>query len=367
MSTNINTKSEIDKKKLDEQIQELQKIIDYEIKEYPVEVIVNKYLDGFENGTSELFVPFYQREFVWSETQQSRFIESLLLNLPIPYIFVADLSSDESDINNNEGRLEIVDGSQRIRTLVSFFENKLVLKGLSKLTEANGFKYCDLSIPRQKRFNRKTVRMIELTESTDDEARREIFDRLNSGGTEIKPMEQRRGVSEGEFLQLIEKCSKNELFVRICPISEVRKKLQEASELVLRYFAYCDQYLSFKKRVDEFLNQYLEEQNKKCTTESLQDYEDKFFNMLKFVEKYFTYGFKKDANNQSVPRIRFECIAVGVTLALEKKPDLIPKNIDVWINSDEFKIHTRSDASNSKPKVKARIEYVRDNLLGNKK
>ncbi|HFO9942988.1 TPA: DUF262 domain-containing protein, partial [Escherichia coli] len=61
---------------------------------------------------------------------------------------------------------------------------------------------------------------------------------------------------------------------------------------------------------------------------------------------------------------RFEALAVGATLALEEEPNLVPKNIDDWINSKEFITHTRSDASNSKPKVKARIEYVKNKLLG---
>lgn len=356
-------RTEDEKKALDDQIQGLQKIVDYEIREYPVEVIVDKFTTGLSEDAAELFIPDYQREFVWLKVQQSRFIESILLNLPIPYIFTADVSEGK-----NEGRLEIVDGSQRVRTLVAFMSDELRLIGLKKITKANGFVFSELSSPRQMRFKRKTLRMIELTESTDEEARREIFDRLNSGGTRIQPMEQRRGSKDGPFLALVEKCAESQLFAGLCPISAVRRKHQEPQELVLRYFAYCDQYKQFDKRVDEFLDDYLSSQNAILATNAAHEaaLTTQFERMLKFVSNHFPCGFQKDANNKSVPRIRFESIAVGVTLALREEPTLVPTNVNTWLQSAEFKLHTRSDASNSRPKVINRIHFVRDNLLGKK-
>lgn len=354
-------RSEDDKKVLDEQIQQLQKIVDYEIREYPVEVIVNKFIQGLEEDEAELFIPDYQREFIWKNRQQARFIESILLNLPIPYIFVADIGE-----GMREGRLEIVDGSQRVRTLVAFMQDALRLDGLKKLTAANGFTFSELSGPRQMRFKRKTLRMIELTETTDEEARREIFDRLNSGGTRIQPMEQRRGSLDGVFMSGIEQWAANGLFGQLCPVSEARRKLQEPQELVLRYFAYCDKYEQFNKRVDEFLDEYLKELNQTAAVDAsiINEKQTQFERMLVFVREHFGNGFKKDGNHNSVPRIRFEAIAVGVTLALREQPNLTPAPVFAWLESNEFKKHTRSDASNSRPKVINRIRYVRDHLLG---
>jgi hypothetical protein len=85
--------------------------------------------------------------------------------------------------------------------------------------------------------------------------------------------------------------------------------------------------------------------------------------MLDFVEKYFPNGFSKAKGHVKTPRIRFEAISVGVALALREKSNLEPKSIE-WLDSPEFKEYTTSDASNSKPKVIKRIEYVRDQLLG---
>lgn len=353
-------RTEHEQRTLDEQIQQLQKIVDYEIREYPVEILVDKFVTGLEVDEAELFIPDYQREFIWSKQQQSRFIESILLNLPIPYLFVADVHEGA-----REGRLEIVDGSQRIRTLVAFMQDKLRLGGLVKLDKANGFFFSEMSVPRQMRFKRKTLRTIELTESTDEEARREIFDRLNSGGTPIKPMEQRRGSMDGPFMKVLEECAALESFAQLCPVSAVKKKLQEPQELVLRYFAYCDQYAQFSKNVDGFLDDFLKQANEvlKQAPEKAADYRGQFETMLAFVAKHFPHGFKKDINNQSVPRIRFESIAIGATLALRANPELVPGNVSAWLESADFKRHTRSDASNSRPKLVNRIHFVRDSLL----
>lgn len=352
-------KTDQEKADLDVDIVELQKITDHEIREFPISVIVDKFQNGLDLDKAELFIPDYQREFVWNNIQKSRFIESLLLNLPIPYIFVADIGSGD-----NEGRLEIVDGSQRIRTLHQFVSNKFELAGLKKLTSANGFTYSDFTVPRKMRFDRKTIRMIELTEHCDEETRREIFDRLNTGGKKLTTMEQRQGSNDGPFLAFVNEISQDGLFQDICPLGDARKRRSEYPELVLRYFAYIEEYLEFRKSVDEFLTTYLIRKNKEFTQEDAFALDDKFHKMCDFVNTHIPNGFRKIPNATTVPRIRFEALAVGATLALEINPHLVPENVQDWINSDEFIKHTRSDASNSKPKVKARIEYVRDKLLG---
>ena len=106
----------------EQQIRDRRKPVDYNTLEYPIEILVKKYLDGIDKDENELFIPDYQREMTWDEDRQSKFIESVLLGLPIPYIFVADISESE-----DLARLEIIDGTQRIRTLARFIKNKLKL------------------------------------------------------------------------------------------------------------------------------------------------------------------------------------------------------------------------------------------------
>ncbi|MDN5525415.1 DUF262 domain-containing protein, partial [Acinetobacter sp.] len=211
-----------------------QKSSDFDIREFPTELIVDKYtrpIPEIDNKT-ELFMPEYQREFKWSIKQQSEFIESVITDLPIPYIYVADVSDGD-----NEGRIEIIDGSQRIRTIARFLNNMFELESLTLVPELNGFKFKDLKGSRQLRLKRKTIRFIELI-GVDEEARRQIFYRLNSGGVTLNPMEIRFGTNDGEFLLFLQELAKDEKFKRLCPISQGRIRNREYEEMLLRFFAY---------------------------------------------------------------------------------------------------------------------------------
>ena len=243
--------TDLQRNEAESQIEREQVFVDYDTKEYPVETIVEKYLRGIDEDKNELFVPDYQRDFRWEEKRQSKFIESILIGLPIPYIFVAD-------IKDKDGRLEIVDGSQRIRTLAAFIENELRLVGLEKLTELNGFHYSDLPLARQRRFNRKTLRMIELTDKADEEVRRDIFERINTGSLELEAMEKRRGIQPGPFTNFLSECARIPLFKTLAPLSEVSENKRDREELVLRFFAYLNKHQKFQNRVSDFLDEYLE-------------------------------------------------------------------------------------------------------------
>lgn len=334
----------------EDQIINEHKLVDYTLWEYPIETIVQKYNIDRQKDQNEIFIPAYQRKFVWTLVQQAKFIESVMIGLPIPFIFAAD----------NEGRLEIVDGTQRIRTLEAFLNNKLVLQGLKKLTKLNGFRFKDLILSRQRRFQRKTIRIIELTEKADWEVRKDMFERINTTSTLLSDMEIRKGVFEGEFNKFIRECALNPKFHILCPVSKKRVDRDEREEMILRFFAYSDNYKNFIHSVKEFLDEYMNKykENFDITRMSLE-----FENMLDFVDKNFPLGFRKSLNSKSTPRVRFEAIAVGVNLALRESPMLVPKSVSSWLNSAEFNNHTKSDSANSKKKVIGRIEYVKENLL----
>jgi hypothetical protein len=343
-------KDELEIKEAEEQIQLEKEPVAYDTREYPVEVLIDKF------KKDEFIIPKYQRAFVWEKDndKMSLFIESIILDLPIQYLFFAD--------EPEYGKLEIVDGSQRLRTLCSFCNNEFELSGLSTLDRLNGFKFCDLPEARQRRFMRKTLRSIELTEKASSDIRQDLFSRINSKPYDLVPMEVRKGTYDGPFLNFIYDCAKDEKFIKLCPITKARIDRQEDAELVLRYFTYSNRYEKFIHRVDEFLDEYIENMiSQNNNTESLKV---EFDNMLIFIERYFENGFKKGKNHKSTPRVRFEALSVGVTLALRENDKLVPSDVNSWLYSDEFKRHTTSDASNSKIKVASRVEYVRDKLLG---
>ncbi|MFZ6711609.1 DUF262 domain-containing protein [Undibacterium sp. TC9W] len=353
--------TEAQQAQLDKEISEIAEQHDLQLREYPIEVLVHKYADGLETDEAEIFIPDYQREFIWLPKQQSRFIESLFLNLPIPPLFLGD-----TDEESHRGALEVIDGTQRLRTLYYFMNDQLTLCDLKKIQALNGFKYSSLPRHWQRRFKSKAIRIAVLTVKLDEESRREMFDRLNSGGTKLQPMEQRRGHSDGAFLTFIEELASDENFRDICPLPKKKINLREYEEMLLRFFAYLDRHEKFVHEVDPFLTEYLKDKNDEVTKDSnlLDSYRAEFNQMVTFVKSNFDGGFRKEPQHSTVPRVRFEAIAVGVALALREKPNLIPQDTSVWINSPQFKKHTRSDATNSKPKLLERLWFVRDSLIG---
>lgn len=335
----------LDREAADAQIRQKQSDVDYDTKDFTIGYIIQEF-------QSDLFyIPNYQRKFVWDETRQRRFIESVLLGLPIPFLFIAEME---------DGRLEIIDGAQRVQTLEAFVNNDLTLDELDKLPALNGFRFVDLPEPQQRKFSNRALRMIVLDDSTLVDVRQDIFDRINTSSLAAKASEIRTGAFGGPFYKVIQDCAKEVSFLKLCPIAEGVRKRGEADELVLRFFAYSDSYKKFRHDVAKFLDAYIKHRREDFDANAMRE---QFARMIKFVGQHFPYGFAKALNAKTTPRVRFEAISVGVHLALSQVPDLAPPPID-WLDSPEFKHQTTTHASNSGPKLRARVEYVRDQLLG---
>lgn len=347
---------------IESEIRSHQKEMDFSIREYPIEVLVSKYINGLNEDENEIFIPEFQRDLVWQDDRKSRFIESVFINIPIGYLYGAD--STEED---REGCIEIIDGSQRLRSLVEFVRDEFPLcKGLKYMTKSEGMYFSEFEKKRQRRFLKTTIRIIELTELADDEAKRELFDRLNTGGVKLLPMETRRGSQSGKFIDFLEMLKNKHLHLlqQVMPITDIAFKRREYEERLLRFFAFSESYSSFGKRVDEFLDKFVEIKNISFDHEVM---ESELVNVLEFARDNLSFGYKKNANAKTTPRIRFEAIAIGTNLALRKaesSDELRVSEIHSWLSSEEFQYHTRSDGSNSLPKVVNRIHFVRDSLLG---
>lgn len=319
----------------------------YDTKEYPVEVIVQKYDKG------QIFVPHYQRNFVWTNKQRSRFIESVFLGVPIMPFLVS--------VSGEDAELEIIDGSQRIRTLVEYCSNKLRLSGLEKIKSLNETTFNDLISNRKNKFLLRDFRFHVVTEKADAEVRADIFNRVNTSSNKLSPSETRKGVYQGEFYNFILECAKDKTFRKVCPISAGKIDRGEYEELALRFFAFSESYQDFKHDVAPFLDEFVKKHKKEFDAERLKGN----FNMvMSFVAKHFAPPYlARSGRDHSTPRVRFEALSVGIYLALQQNPNLNPQSYN-WLESNEFKKLTTSDASNNQGRLKARIEFVRDCLLG---
>ena len=352
-------------KAIESQIEEEKKSVDYDTREFTIELIVDKYLKNLEQNDNEIFVPDYQREFTWDEQRQSKFIESIILGLPIPLIFLAE---------NDKGRLEIVDGSQRIRTLSAFICNELTICGLKKLSNLNGMQFMQLPLARQRKIKNSPLRAIVLRENTTEEVKNDIFERINRGSDPLYSMEKRKGIFKGAFNDFIYKeCAINDVFKRMTPLAPLVEKRQEHEELILRFFALYDAYPSFSftdtMGIATYLDTYLQEMNEKADKEPnlLQEKRNLFNQMITFVSKSFQYGFAK-GNVHQVSRVYFEAISVGSALALKENSALsvTPEATAVWLQTGALaRITAGKYKTHNKAHIQERIEYVKQELLNN--
>lgn len=337
-------------KEIQNQIKSLQKQIDYDTRDFPIEYIVNKFVHEF------YIIPQYQRNKVWLHHQKERFIESLLLGYPIPLIFL----SEQSD-----GKLEIVDGVQRITTLASFLTGELTLKKLDKLTALTECTFSDLPLAEQRKLSDKSLRVIVLSEKTELSTRIDLFNRLNTSAERANDSEVRSGtLSENKFQIFIEQLTQSDAFNDIVHLSDKKSNRKEDIELVSRFFAYSNNYKEFKHSVKDFITDYIIYTGTDWDSTKRKKLKKQFDSSFDFANKYFSQGFLQNTRNQT-PRVRFEALMAGISLALKKNP-LLDSSIEITdklLESNKFRNYTTSDASNSSKKVRERIEFVRDFLL----
>lgn len=346
--------------RLEDQITEEKRTVDFDTREFTIEFLVKKYLENLELGENDIFVPEYQREFVWDLERQSKLIESITLGLPIPIIFLAE---------DQNGRLEIVDGSQRIRTLAAFISGELRLNGLEKLTEMNGIQFEDLPASRKRKINNTAIRMIVLSDAATEDVRNDLFERINRGSDLLRNMEKRKGSYQGAFTDLIyQECAKNPLLPPLTPLSKSVINRQEHEELVLRFFAFSEQYPHFNRisyGVSDALDLYMKQKNENLAPGEKDKMIDSFKRMLEYVHSSFKYGFTS-GKDKYISRPVFEAISVGVHLALQVRPNLPRREIDIhkWMRDPEFRVVVAGERqTHNAKKILARVEYVRDRLL----
>lgn len=345
-------KTEAEMNAAEDQIVELSKRIEFYLTEYSVELLAGKMKDD------EFVVPKYQREYTWEPDRKSRFIESLIMGLPIPFLFFWEMP---------DGRLEIVDGSQRLRAIQEFVHGEFRLGELEGLTLLSGFKFSELPVGRRRKINNRSIRGIVLNEHADEQARFDLFDRINTGSKIANTAEVRRGALTGPFMDLITELAEDPEFVELAPVSANGVKERQREELVTRFFAYGDGLDGYRDRPSEFLFNYVKSMNEKAVGEPeiLIKYKKCFNSTMQFIKWEFPYGFRKSPKGTATPRARFEAIAIGAKKALDDAPGLIKnKVVDAkdWLNSPEFIKVTGSDGANAVARLRERIDFVRFKL-----
>lgn len=306
--------------------------------------------------------PEYQRKFRWDEERESRLIESVLLGLPVPTIFMA---------TNKDGTWELVDGLQRISSLVHFLgdpeklkviigkESRLRLKGLEKLSLFNGKIFEDLPEPIRLHLSKRALRVTSLSDKSDLDVRFDTFERLNTGGIALSPQEIRSCVYQGALSDFLEKAAADSRLGNQIKLQEGHKDDGTLEEFVLKMFAYADRYEDFDGGVTKFLNNYA------------RDHQDP----IKVAEMHaeFEAAIKKFSRVNKGPILKkgygvtplnlAEAALVGALLLHREKIKFNP--LANWL-SDKHLLGFSAGGTNTKKMLRGRIMRAKELLAGGK-
>lgn len=268
--------------------------------------------------------PEFQRNLVWKQEQQCRFIESIILSIPLPPLYV------NQDIN---GKYIIIDGRQRPLTLSTFMPDKgegFRLIDLKALPRLNGLCFKELSSDIQTTIEDKQLRLYIIKPSVPIEVVYDIFNRINTGGTQLNRQEIRNCIYKGKATRLLKELSEKEYFKQAIDngISPNRMKDREA---ILRYLAFkiMDYQEDYKNEMDSFLGKAIEKLNKMNDSE-FKELEKDFERVMKLTYDFF--GNK----NYRIPTIRGR--GRINTAVMESVSFFFSKNNDAFLYKNKYSI-----------------------------
>lgn len=230
-----------------------------------LDISFNELADMYKTGELHI-TPDYQRTFRWSQEKQSQFIESVVLEMPIPPIYAVEVG---------EAKWELIDGLQRLSTYLHYRGdldlpereivrgvNQLKLAGCDIIRELNGCSFEDLPTSLQHRVRRATLRVEVVRQESNPRFSFYMFKRLNTGGEPLSDMEARNcsiRLLGPEFCKYISELTDSDGFQSCCTdiTDEFRNKMG-AEELILRFFAFKNNLDDYVHDIDPFLTRYME-------------------------------------------------------------------------------------------------------------
>lgn len=216
-----------------------------------VESLYGKYKRG-----KLVLQPDFQRHFVWDATKSSRLIESALLDIPLPVIYL----SEEKD-----GKEYVIDGQQRLTAFFSFIDGRFpsgrdfALSGLKVFTELNGKPFKQLREEQQEQVRYCKIRTITFRKESEGDLKFEIFERLNTGAVSLNDQELRNCIYRGPYNELLKELAQDTNFMYLLGLKKPDTRMKDV-ELILRFAAfYHSTYLKYKPPMRRFLNTDMED------------------------------------------------------------------------------------------------------------
>lgn len=374
----------------EEKIQQLQEDITVERRRVStdrLDISFGELINLYKNN--ELVIrPEYQRLFRWTNKQKTALIESILLSIPIPPIFVSE---------DTEGIWELIDGLQRVSTFISFFGelqrniseieysfqdeeeeelspeeeqlrqekigNKWVLEPGGIIESLEGFNIDTLPSKLKINLKRAVCRVEILRGDSSTSMKYELFKRLNSGGSKLKPQEIRNAIFRGidsRLNELLLKLSQDTKFQSLTNLSSKKKQELYDQELILRFIAFLNNAENVNDNTENYLNDFMENAVSNPGFD-YEMYENTFMEVLDILTKLNDDRLFRNARNLFVPA-EFEGITIGIAQSIERFRDndeLLKTKIQELKSDADFRKFSGS-ASNSKSRIRTRLKRVQD-------
>lgn len=316
--------------------------------DYPVEIIPSRI------ESRDWYTPSFQRNFIWSLPQASRFIESLLLGLPVPGIFLF------KEIDT--GKHLIIDGQQRTKSIQLFMSgedfNDRKFRLVNVADKFDGKSYAELDEDDQRRLRDSILHATIFQQKSPHEDNRsvyEVFERINTGGSKLSPQEIRSCINHGPIVDLLEQLSSTEEWTQVFRSKSARLK---DHELILRFFAFLDQLDNYASPMKKFLDDHMARIRMPSEIERQK--------LARIFERTLGYISKNVGGNVFRPERAFnaavfDCIAVETARLLENSDEIkdYGRKYDRLISDNRFlELTSRSTAVSER--VRSRFSMARD-------
>lgn len=338
--------------------------VNYDIASYPSDYTLSGIAQMWKDG--DILIPDYQREFVWTMRQSSLLIDSFLCGLPVPPVF---FYIDEDNKNL------VIDGQQRILSVVFYIEGyfgkestqgKRQVFRLSGLPEKSPYynqRFEDLDEANQRKLKQAVLRAVnirQLNPTGESTSAYHIFERLNTGGTPLKPQEIRNCVFRGEFNKLLKEANKDVNWRKILGKSYLDKH-QKDVELLLRVFSLVGSSDTYEKPMKEFLNKAMKKHDSGATKKvnSFMAVFSKVTESLVNSMGYKPFHLRGPLNVSALDSV------MSVLIEHNKRVDFsgLKKKYSELLEDDKFDEYTRINTADTKT-VRDRINKVKEYLVG---
>lgn len=307
--------------------------------------------------------PKYQRRERWDKMKESELIESFLLNIPVPPIYLAE---------DEYGTYSVIDGKQRITAIHKFLNGGLKLSSLKKFTELEDVSFDGLPGPLANALKiRPYLRVVTLLRQSDPELKHEVFLRLNKAGVALNSQEIRNVAFRGKLNDLLFRLSENEFFAKRLKVTKSSKIYREMTDVqyVLRFFTIREYWGAFPGNMDKAMDAYMQE-NHKLLPKEVAVLKSIFTSSIEFCQN--TWGDKAFTNPDSNSRflqgfydtqmVCFSLLSKSQKKRIFGDPAFAKRALASLLKNDSFFYESVTQFTSNPKNVRYRIETYLNRL-----